>query len=292
MTEVNREYKDRVFKFIFGNPENKEWTLSLYNAVNGSQYRNPDEIQFNTIEDAVYMGMKNDVSFIIRSEINLWEHQSSFNPNMPMRFLTYGTQLYEKYIASSEYYLYSRSLQALPKPNCVCFYNGRAEQPERQVLKLSDAFGGEADIEVKVTMLNINYGKNRALMEACQPLREYAWLVDRVRKHQKKLRNFEAAVEAAIQEMPENFVIREFLITNRAEVRRMLLTEYDEEKVLAQERKEAAKEAEIRTENKVREAVATDMIRDKKPLKEILKYSKLPEATIRKLAESMGVAVL
>ncbi|MBO5605864.1 MAG: hypothetical protein J5915_10830, partial [Acidaminococcaceae bacterium] len=127
-------------------------------------------------------------------------------------------------------------------------------------------------------------GKNRALMEACQPLREYAWLVDRVRKRQKELQNFEAAVEAAIQEMPEDFAIREFLITNRAEVRRMLLTEYDEEKVLAQERKE--------TENKVREAVATDMIRDKKPLAEILKYSKLPEAAIRKLAESMGVAVL
>ena len=132
--------------------------------------------------------------------------------------------------------------------------------------------------------MNINYGKNRALMEACQPLREYAWLVDRVRKHQKELQNFEAAVEATIQEMPKDFAIREFLITNRAEVRRMLLTEYDEEKVLAQERKEA--------EKKVREAVATDMIRDKKPLKEILKYSKLPEAAIRKLAESMGVAVL
>ena len=261
MTEVNREYKDRVFKFIFGNPENKEWTLSLYNAVNGSQYKNPDEIQFNTIEDAVYMGMKNDVSFIIRSEMNLWEHQSSFNPNMPMRFLTYGTQLYEKYIASSEYYLYSRSLQALPKP---------------------------ADIEVKVTMLNINYGKNRALMEACQPLREYAWLVDKVRYYQKALRNFEAAVEAAIQEMPEEFEIRNFLIANRAEVRRMLLTEYDEEKVLAQERKET----EIRTENRINERVATDMIRDGESLAKIKKYSKLPEAAIRKLAESMGVAVL
>ena len=84
--------------------------------------------------------------------------------------------------------------------------------------------------------------------------------------------------------MPEDFAIREFLITNRAEVRRMLLTEYDEEKVLAQERKE--------TENKVREAVATDMIRDGESLAKIKKYSKLPEAAIRKLAESMGVAVL
>ena len=137
-------------------------------------------------------------------------------------------------------------------------------------------------------MLNINYGKNRALMEACQPLREYAWLVDKVRYYQKALRNFEAAVEAAIQEMPEEFEIRNFLIANRAEVRRMLLTEYDEEKVLAQERKET----EIRTENKINERVATDMIRDGESLAKIKKYSKLPEAAIRKLAESMGVAVL
>jgi len=64
----------------------------------------------------------------------------------------------------------------------------------------------------------------------------------------------------------------------------MLLTEYDEEKVLAQERKE--------TENKVREAVATDMIRKNYPLEAIKDISKLPEAAIRKLAESMGVAVL
>ena len=203
---------------------------------------------------------------------------------MPMRFLMYGMQLYEKYIEASEYYLYSSSLQALPRPNCVCFYNGREEQPERQALKLSDAFGGEGDIEVKVMMLNINYGKNRALMEACRPLKEYAWLVDRVRQHQKTLQNFEAAVEAAIQEMPEDFEIHGFLVANRAEVRRMLLTEYDEEKVLAQERKEA--------ENKVNERVATDMIRDGEPLAKIEKYSKLPEAAIRKLADSMGVAVL
>jgi len=288
LTEVNREYKDRVFKFIFGNPENKEWTLSLYNAVNGSSYSNPDEIQFNTIDDAVYMSMKNDISFIILNEMNLWEHQSSFNPNMPMRFLTYGTQLYEKYTATSGYYKFSRKLQPLPKPNCICFYNGTADQPETEVLKLSDAFGSEGDIEVKVKMLNINYGKNRALMEACQPLREYAWLVDKVRQHQFVLQNLEAAVDAAISEMPDSFVIRQLLELHRAGVKKMFLTEYDEEKMKEQERKEAfadgVEEANQRT--------AEDMLRDGKPLLEILKYSRLPEERIRQIAQSLGVAVL
>ena len=292
MTEANRLYKDRVFKFIFGNPENKEWTLSLYNAVNGSNYSNPDDIQFNTIEDAVYMSMKNDVSFIILDEMNLWEHQSSFNPNMPMRFLTYGTQLYEKYTATSGYYKFSRKLQRLPKPHCICFYNGTEEQPEQQVLKLSDAFGGEGDIEVKVKMLNVNYGKNRALMETCQPLREYAWLVDRVREHQRVMQNLEAAVDASIDEMPYSFVIRTLIEAHRAGVKKMFLTEYDEEKMKEQERKEAFADGVDAGVAEANERVAADMLKKKYPLDAIKDISRLSEAHIRKLAKSLGVVVL
>lgn len=107
---VNTKHKDRVFNFLFGNPDNREWTLALYNAVNGSEYTDADAIEFNTIDDAVYLGMKNDVSFIILNELNLWEHQSSYNPNMPMRFFIYAAKLYEKYISGSEYYQYSRTL--------------------------------------------------------------------------------------------------------------------------------------------------------------------------------------
>ena len=292
LTEANRLYKDRVFKFIFGNPENKEWTLSLYNAVNGSNYSNPDDIQFNTIEDAVYMSMKNDVSFIILDEMNLWEHQSSFNPNMPMRFLTYGTQLYEKFTATSGYYKFSRKLQRLPKPHCICFYNGTEEQPEQQVLKLSDAFGGEGDIEVKVKMLNVNYGKNRALMETCQPLREYAWLVDRVREHQRVLQNLEAAVDASIDEMPDSFVIRTLIEAHRAGVKKMFLTEYDEEKMKEQERKEAFADGVDAGVAEANERVAADMLKKKYPLDAIKDISRLSEAHIRKLAKSLGVVVL
>ena len=292
LTEANRLYKDRVFKFIFGNPENKEWTLSLYNAVNGSNYSNPDDIQFNTIEDAVYMSMKNDVSFIILDEMNLWEHQSSFNPNMPMRFLTYGTQLYEKYTATSGYYKFSRKLQRLPKPHCICFYNGTKEQPEQQVLKLSDAFGGEGDIEVKVKMLNVNYGKNRALLETCQPLREYAWLVDRVREHQRVLQNLEAAVDASIDEMPDSFVIRTLIEAHRAGVKKMFLTEYDEEKMKEQERKEAFADGVDAGVAEANERVAADMLKKKYPLDAIKDISRLSEAHIRKLAKSLGVVVL
>ena len=269
-----------------------EERAAVDNSVNGSNHSNPDDIRFNTIDDAVYMEMKNDVSFIILDEMNLWEHQSSFNPNMPMRFLSYGSRLYDNYIATSEYSRFSSRLQSLPKPNCICFYNGTAEQPERQVLKLSDAFGGEGDIEVRVTMLNINYGKNKDLMDTCRPLGEYAWLVDRVRHHQHVLRNFEAAVDAAIDEMPEDFVIRAFLLANRAGVKAMFLTEYDKEREFELLRREERREASRETECYVREEVAKDMLKKNYPLDAIKDISKLSEAAIRKLAKSIGVAVL
>ncbi len=284
MTTVNREYKDRVFKFLFGNPENREWTLALYNAINGSNYDNPDDIQFNTIEDAVYLGMKNDASFIILNSLSLWEHQSSYNPNIPMRFFIYAAKLYEKYIATSDYNPYSSKLQKVPCPKCICFYNGTEGLPEKKLLRLSKAFDCEADIEVKVTMLNINYGKNRQLMEACKPLYEYAWLVDAIRRHQDKEKNLEAAIDAALTEMPEDFLIRSFLLSNKAEVKGMFLTEYNQEKVLEQERLEAI--------NDDRRRVARDMLMDGKPLNEIKKYSRLTEDVIYKLAKTLGIMVM
>ena len=281
---INTEYKDRVFKFLFGNPENRQWTLNLYNAINNSDYNNPDDIQFNTIEDAVYLGMKNDVSFIIMSELNLWEHQSSYNPNMPMRFFIYSAKLYEKYIASSDYYPYSSTLQYAPRPRCICFYNGTAEQPEKKILKLTEVFGGEADIEVCVTMLNINYGKNKKLMEACKPLEEYSWLVDAIRKHQKNLKNLEQAVEMAIAEMPDDFLIKKFLLSNKAEVKGMFLTEWNQEKVLEQERRD--------TEYQTNKRVARDMLKKNYPLEAIKDISKLSESVIRNLAKTMGVTII
>lgn len=284
LTTVNREYKDRVFKFLFGNPENREWTLALYNAINGSNYDNPNDIQFNTIEDAVYLGMKNDASFIIVNSLSVWEHQSSYNPNVPMRFFIYAAKLYEKYIANSNYNPYSSKLQKVPCPKCICFYNGTEDQPDNKVLRLSDAFDGEADIEVQVTMLNINYGKNRLLMEACKPLQEYAWLVDTIRRHQDNEKNLEMAIDATLNEMPEDFLIRKFLLSNKAEVKGMFLTEYNQEKVLEMERLEAV--------NDDRKRVATDMLRENLPLSLIAKISKLSEDAISNIAKTLGLSIM
>ena len=123
MAVVIREYKDRLFTFMFGREENRSWTLSLYNAINGSDYTNPNDIQITTIREVLYMGMHNDVSFMISDQMNLYEQQSSFNPNMPLRQMQYASNLYEQYIRKNELNKYSSSLLRLPVPKLVVFYN-------------------------------------------------------------------------------------------------------------------------------------------------------------------------
>ncbi len=118
-TKTNSKYKDRLFSFIFGNEKNKKWTLALYNAVNHSNYTNPDDIEINTLENAVYMGMKNDVSFLLHTAINLYEHQSTYNPNMPARQLIYLGKLFEKHIKKYNCNMYGTKRIELPVPKFV-----------------------------------------------------------------------------------------------------------------------------------------------------------------------------
>ena len=288
MKKVNKKHKDRVFKFIFG--RNKQWALNLYNAVNASNYTDYDAIEFNTIDEILYIGMQNDVSFLLFFVLSIWEHQSTFNPNVPIRMFLYAAQLYDKYMTEHNCYRYSKNLIKLPRPKCICFYNGTDDQPEEVLLNLSDAFrqnGEEAvdtDIEVTVRMLNINYGNNKALMEACKPLMEYSWLVENIRQNNKILKNIEQAVDKTLDEMPDDFVIKKFLLMNKAEVKGMFLTEYDEKKILAQERQDGI--------NEDRQRVAADMLRKNLPLSLIEEISKLSEDVIRGIAGNLGLAVM
>ena len=245
MTAVNRKHKDRLFTFLFGKKGNKAWTLSLYNAVNNTHYTDLDIIEFTTMKDAVYIGMKNDISFILCHVMNVYEQQSTYNRNMPVRQLMYAAKLYDKYIQQKKLNLYGKKLVRLPVPKLVAFYNG-TEGENDQILKLSDAFiqagnPAQADIEAKVRMVNINYGKNESLLSSCRPLEEYAWLVWQIRENQRTM-GIEDAVDKAIQDMPENFEIQEFLIGHRAEVKDLCITEYNEAETMQMIREEGREE--------------------------------------------------
>ncbi len=232
MAVDNTQYKDRLFNFLFGSEENKAWTLSLYNAVNGSGYTDPDAIQITTIKEVMYLGMHNDVSFLIAEEMALYEQQSTYNPNMPLRLLQYAGNLYEKYVKENKLNKYGNGLLLLPVPKLVVFYNGTMDQSDENILRLSDSFpkGADPDIEVKVRMLNVNMGRNKDLLNACKPLGEYAWLVEEVRRNNttKDEEGMSSAIDKAISSMPKDYLIKPFLEAHRAEVKGMLLTEYNE----------------------------------------------------------------
>jgi hypothetical protein len=231
---VNEKHKDRLFNFIFGQEENREWTLSPYNAINGSNYTDASLIEFNTLEGVLYMNMKNDTSFIISGIWNVYEHQSSFNPNMPYRMLEYIVELFSGYVKVNKLNKYGSSLMKFPIPKLVVFYNGIEEKEDEVILRLSDSFDEsetEADIEVKVRMLNVNFGRNKAIMQVCKPLEEYAWVINRIRETQKKYKEVVEAVDEVVESIPNDFVIRDLLIRNRAEVYGMLDTEYNEAEI-------------------------------------------------------------
>ena len=259
--KTNGKYRDRLFKFIFGNPDNREWTLELYNAVNGSNYDNPNDIRYNTIDDAIYMNMKNDVSFIIENTMSLYEQQSTYCPNMPLRFLMYLAKLYEKYVKVEDLYLYGKTLKRIPKPKCICFYNGEDKKEDRCILRLSDMYFEntkikdkvEGIVELEVIMINVNFGHNKKLLEQCKPLYEYSFFVDRIRFHADRLKEergdyvLEEAIDRAIEDLPKDFKILEFILANRMEVKDMCLFEYDEKKAMEAEREEGRAEGRAET---------------------------------------------
>lgn len=239
MTEikVNREHKDRVFRLIFGGND-KSWTLSLYNAVNGSDYTNPDDITITTIEDALYLNMKNDVSFLIADTMNMYEHQSTYNPNMPLRMFLYAGMVYSAF--SEDLNTYSDRLQKIPAPRLIVFYNGKKELNDEVVLRLSDAFpeGMKGDVEVNVHMLNINYGNNEELMKRCRPLSDYSNFISNVRILKLKGNEMADAVHLAIGALSDDSPIKAYLQKMEAEVLKSCITEYDEQKVMDKFREE------------------------------------------------------
>ena len=226
MPATNRNYKDTVFRMLFSDRKN---LLSLYNAVNQSNYNNPDDLEIVTLENAIYMGVKNDLAFIMDTNLYLYEHQSTYNPNMPLRDLFYICSEYQKLVDKKS--LYSSTLQKIPAPNFIEFYNGSTTVPDCTELRLSSAFehlSGEPKLELIVTVLNVNEGHNADLMQHCNTLNEYAQYVARVRHYASDM-SLNHAVECAVDECIREGILAEFLTRNRNEVISMSIFEYDKE---------------------------------------------------------------
>ena len=242
-----RQTKDIVFRLVFGN--DRQALLQLYNVLHGTGYTDPHELQIVTLDNAIYISRKNDLAFLLAGSINMYEHQSTLNPNMPVRFLIYLAQEYQLLVESTDKSLYGSELIPLPTPQCIVFYNGTTDAPDEYELRLSSAFSNqdvEPAAEVVVRGININYGHNEHLMQGCEMLSQYAQFVAVTREYANRYNNREEAMNAAIEYCIVHGILEDILRKHRSQVLGSLLEEFDEKKyarTLREEGYEAGREA-------------------------------------------------
>ena len=283
---VNREIKDGVFRLLFDDPTN---AAELYYALTGIKC-SPDEIEIITINTNISGKLKNDLAFIARDKVMvIGEHQSTRNDNMPVRFLMYVGQLYEVLFRGKgrdeRKLLYSPKLYKIPTPEFVVFYNGIADRPEKEILKLSDAFKEAEDkdlgsyLELKVPVYNINMGRDTDLFNKSEKLRHYAEFIAKLREFQKVYEDYNQAAKEAVSYCVEHGILEEFLRKHGGVVVSILFTEYDEgvaKQVYAEDY------AEDRIEEKMIK-LALQMLQDGEPIEKIVKYTELSKEEILKI---------
>lgn len=296
---VNRNYKDTLFRMLFKEPHA---LLELYNAINGTAHVDVTALEIITLENAIYMNMKNDVAFLVDCSMNLYEQQSTVNPNMPLRNLFYVAREYQMMVNQKS--LYGKKRIKIPTPSFVVFYNGTWKQPERLEMKLSDAFATyieEPALELKLIQLNISEGYNEVLKEKCPLLKEYVEYTERVRQY-VRLMPLDEAVERAVRECIKEGILADFLRKNRMEAISVSIFEYDEEVELAL-LKEAEREEGIDigikikliqmvckkiSKGKAPEVIAEELEEDFEEVKEICDAAQECGIDVDKILEKVG----
>jgi hypothetical protein len=277
---ANREIKDGVFKLLFEIPEN---AAELYSALKGIEC-SPDEIQIITITTTISGKLKNDLAFVYRGiAMVLGEHMSSPYKNMPVRFLMYLGQLYEKWIKmkGEEKFLYGSKLYKIPTPEFVVFYNGITARPEKEVLHLSSAFETPVDkdfgeLKLEIPVYNINKGMNEELFRKSPKLKQYSEFIAKVREFNKLYDDYTKAVREATNYCIENDILSDFLREQGGKIVSILTAEFDLEKakrVYADERLEE---------------VAINMLRRNRPIEEIVEDTGLSRDEVERLRASIG----
>ena len=280
---------DHLFIAIFGkNTErSKRWRLELYNALNNTNYTDPDALELNTLENVIYIKMHNDVSFLVDSQMTLYEHQRTTNPNMPLRGFFYFAQLYQKYIDSKGELIGTSTLIKIPNPNYIVFYNGATERDEDYELKLSDAFMHEdksGKFEWTARVLNINKEYNLPLQKKCKPLYDYIQFVSRINENKEKGMSIGEAVDEAVDWACEQNLLEGYIREQKAEVKMNLLTEYDEEAYIRIWRRDGINQGK---QEKAEEAAINLLRMDKLSLEEIAQAQGLPLKRVQELKEKL-----
>ena len=237
---ARHNHKDSLFCRLFAEKEN---ALSLYNALTGSSYTSADELEIVTLEDAVYLSQKNDCAVCVQSSLALFEQQSSWNPNMPLRGLLYFAAEYAGWLARHKKDVHSGGLVKIPAPNYYVLYNGTDRDVETRDLKLSDAFEKTAEgYEWTAHVVNVNAGHNTAILDRCKLLGQYAKFIADIRRGQQSGLSPNDAVDAAVDTcIRSGGKLAEFMRKHKAEVNSMYLFGVDFEKIHREAVREAAR---------------------------------------------------
>ncbi|MCL2411469.1 MAG: Rpn family recombination-promoting nuclease/putative transposase [Treponema sp.] len=237
--KINTNFKDSVFTKLFSEPD---LLRELYCALEGTTLPPDLPVSINTLENVVFMDLYNDISFEIGGKlVVLLEHQSTINPNMGLRLLLYISRVLEKIVTGQN--LYSGNSLSIPWPEFFVLYNGKEPYPDNDTLRLSDLFEKPHDLglpkkalpllDLEVKVININEGKNEAIVSRCKKLAEYSAFIAKVRTFEEDLKDIEKAVKAAIKYCSRYDILKEFLEIHASEVLNMLLTEWNTEDALA-----------------------------------------------------------
>ncbi|MCL2087537.1 MAG: Rpn family recombination-promoting nuclease/putative transposase [Oscillospiraceae bacterium] len=244
-TPVNRQYKSSLFDKLFST---KKSILTLYNALSQSKYPPDTPVEITTLDDVLYRGRYNDLSFTIDGKlVVLIEQQSTINNNMPSRLVLYYAKILERYIKAQKGSIYASRLIKIPRPEFIVLYNGTDYYPDEGVLRLSDAFfelpkvheinGG---IEITARVLNINKGRNKDIVQKSIELDGYVDIVSEINKNKDSGMNLEEAIAKAVEDCASRNILTDFLEKYGGEVMSLLYAEWDWDEYVKVQRQEAA----------------------------------------------------
>jgi len=261
---------------------------AIYCALDGVSLPPDAPVSINTLEDVLFMGFINDISFQIDGKlVVLIEHQSTINPNMALRLLMYVGRVYEKIVEGMN--LYSKKPLKIPRPEFFVLYNGADPFPDETVYRLSDAFEelkslglaekGLPALELVVRAININEGINKAIAARCKKLEEYSVFIAKARTLEKEFGSREEAVKEAVKYCEKYDILKEFLKLHAGEVLSMLYTEWNWDDALAVAREEAREDGR----EEVRLEVACNLLAEGAAFEFIQKITGLDIETIKNM---------
>ena len=307
---ANMQIYDTAFRSYFNNPKR---FLSLGNAILLTNYQNEADVLFNTLQETMYGKLKNDISCLLGGFfLVITEHQSTINPNMPLRFLLYAAELYQQIIAMNKRAIYGSKLINLPVPRFIIFYDGVKPMEDFHTLNLSKSFGGDNKyLEAKTDVYNITIGQNQELKKRCDYLRQYSEFTAYYRKARNNSKDPNAAVRDTIKFCNAHNIMTDWLKEHESEVFRMLHFEWNDDDAREVWREEAYEDGREEGLAKGREEgleqglerglkqgsfntlidISLKMLKRKTPIGIIMELVNLPRETIEKIAKDNNLPI-